>query len=261
MLEPRAKTARAVAACALLLLAAAPRPAVADELEPAAPAPRIIDRATAALGDGYLIAGSSHRGEPLLVGEVALGPLAAVGGGIDDRLLVGADADAAAPGRAAVMWFRLVARPDAWFAGQPALSLTFERSAREQPERAAEVSAAATKRWVFRRAGALQVTAGLGLWEVRGPTQRLSQRPLSERLRPFTGLAWTPPAYPRTSFLLEGSYGPAVLDGNPRLDWRMGWGARYRAGSWSAIDLVVRNRQDAGLGGSTVMVRLSLDAV
>lgn len=229
--------------------------------QPALPAPRLIDRATAELRRGYAITGSSHRGEPLLVAELPLGPLAAIGGGIEDRLLAGVDADDATLQRDPVMWFRVGVEAGAWLRHQPALTFAFERSMSDRPERAAEVRVTATDRWVSGRAGALQATTGLGLWELTGPAQRLSQRALSARLRPFAGLAWTPPAYPNTSILLEGSFGPSVLAGRPRLDWRLGWGARYRVYSWTSIDLVVRNRQDAGLGGSTVMVRLSLDAV
>lgn len=238
-----------------------PAPAHADEVPFGRPAPRLIDRGTAELGTSYLLGGANHRGEPLLVAEVPLGPLAAVGGGYEDRLLVGATVGEATSKRDAVMWFRVGAAADAWFPHQPALSLTFERSLGGDDERAAEVRGTATDRWVSRRAGALQASAGLGLWEVAAAQGRLSAESLTARMRPFGGVAWTPPAYPRTSLLLEGSYGPTVVDGRPRLDWRLGWGARYRAGSWSTIDLVVRNRQEAGLAGSTVMVRLSLDAV
>ena len=251
------------------LLAPLARPARADAdldspalaLEPPArPAPRLIDRATAELPPVYAIAGTSHRGEPLLVGELALGPLAAVGGGLEDRLLTGDRAEDATPQRDTVMWFRIGAEAGAWFRHQPALALTFERSMSDRAERGAEVRATATDRWVSTRAGALQATAGLGVWEIASPSERLSQQPVSARVRPFAGVAWTPAAYPNTSFLLEGSFGPSVLAGRPRLDWRLGWGARYRVYSWTSIDLVVRNRQDAGLGGSTVMVRLSVDA-
>lgn len=249
-----------VAALGALVALGAPGLARAEEEVFAQPAPRLIDRATANLGASYLLGGVNHRGEPLLVAEVPLGPLAAVGGGYEDRLLTGATAGEATSKRDGVMWFRVGAAAGSWFPHQPALSLAFERSMSDD-ERAAEVRGTASDRWVSRRAGALQATVGLGVWEIAGAEGRLSQRPLPERIRPFGGVAWTPPAYPRTSLLLEGSYGPSVLDGLPRLDWRLGWGARYRAGSWSTIDLVVRNRQEAGLAGSTVMVRLSLDAV
>lgn len=251
-----------VVALAALAALGAPKLASADEESFALPAPRLIDRATAELGASYLLGGVNHRGEPLLVAEIPLGPLAAVGGGYEDRLLTGANVEEATSKRDGVMWFRVGAAAEAWFRHQPALSLAFERSMSDDDgARSAEVRGTASDRWVSGRAGALQATAGLGVWEIAAAEGRLSQRPLSERVRPFLGVAWTPPAYPRTSLLLEGSYGPSVIGGIPRLDWRLGWGARYRAGSWSTIDLVVRNRQDAGLAGSTVMVRLSLDAV
>ncbi|MBA3819629.1 MAG: hypothetical protein H0X17_12105, partial [Deltaproteobacteria bacterium] len=42
----------------------------------------------------------------------------------------------------------------------------------------------------------------------------------------------------------------------PRATWVAGWGVRYQALAWGSIELVVRHREDAGLGGTSVAVRL-----
>jgi hypothetical protein len=205
----------------------------------------------------YAILGISHRGEPMAAVELQLGGVAAAGYGYDDRLLAGASAeDAEVQGRR-VAWFRVGVAAGRWFAQQPAMEVTFERTFGDGEVHSAEVRLGATRSWRGPRLGILDATAGLGLWEVAGDGPRLSDQALGDRLRPYGGVAWTPPSYPRTSLLLEGSFGPSVIGEAPRLDWRLGWGARYQVRTWSAIDLVVRNRQDAGLPGSTVMVRLS----
>ena len=50
---------------------------------------------------------------------------------------------------------------------------------------------------------------------------------------------------------------PEVKDAGPRLHWVLGWGVRYQALRWGAIDLVVRQREDQALGDATVLVRLT----
>ncbi len=231
--------------------------ATLDGVPGRATAPRLVDRATAVMPWSYAIAGVSHRGEPMAALEVRFGEIAAVGVGYDDRLLTGATVeDAAAEGRVNA-WFRVGVEARRWSAYQPALDLTFERSNGAGVAQAAELRAGVTQSWRSAFSGVFDATAGVGLWEVRGDGARLSEGELVERVRPFAGLAWTPAAYPNTSLLVEGSFGPRVIDGAPALDWRLGWGARYQVFSWATIDLVVRNRQDAGLAGSTVMVRMA----
>jgi hypothetical protein len=222
-------------------------------------AARLVDISSSAMPGAYAIAGIGHRGDLLLALELKLGGVAAVGAGYDDRLLVGDTAgDAEVRGRRTA-WFRLGVAAGRWFAQQPALDVTFQRSdgGDDGDAQFAALRLGGTRSWRSQRFGSLDLTVGAGLWEVAGAGPRLSAEALGERLRPYGGVAWTPPSYPRTSLLLEGWYGPSMIGGAPRLDWRLGWGARYQVLSWSAIDLVVRNRQDAGLPGSTVMVRLS----
>lgn len=76
-------------------------------------------------------------------------------------------------------------------------------------------------------------------------------------VRPLAAVAWTPPPYPRTSLLLDAAWLPEVKDAGPRLRWTLGWGVRYQALDWGAIDLIVRQREDQALGDAVVMVRLT----
>jgi hypothetical protein len=220
-------------------------------------APRLVDRPTAVMPSAYAMAGVNHRGELMAALEVGFGEIAAAGVGYDDRLLTGATIeDAVAQGRVNA-WFRMGVEARRWSRHQPAMDLTFERTNGEGEAQAAELRAGATQSWRSSFFGVFDASAGVGLWELHGDDQRLSERGLAERVRPFGGLAWTPASYPNTSLLVEGSFGPRVIEGEPQLDWRLGWGARYQVVSWGTIDLVVRNRQEAGLAGSTVMVRLA----
>jgi hypothetical protein len=41
------------------------------------------------------------------------------------------------------------------------------------------------------------------------------------------------------------------------LEWVAGWGVRYQAFEWGAIELAVRHREAEGLGDSTVFVRVN----
>jgi hypothetical protein len=57
--------------------------------------------------------------------------------------------------------------------------------------------------------------------------------------------------------LLDVAWLPEVEDAGPRLRWTLGWGVRYQALRWGAIDLLVRQREDQALGDAVVMVRVS----
>jgi hypothetical protein len=84
---------------------------------------------------------------------------------------------------------------------------------------------------------------------------------LGPTARPLLGLEWTPAQYPKTSVMGDVAYVPrlerAASGSRVALEWIGGWGVRYQAFAWGAIELAVRHRQDEGLGDSTVMVRLN----
>lgn len=114
---------------------------------------------------------------------------------------------------------------------------------------------------VSARLGPVRLHAGASTWATEhdrpdGALVRLDPR---DTVRPLAGLEWTPEIYPRTTVLADLQWtpelGPTAADTAPR--WLFAWGVRYRALSWSSIELGVRHREGDDLGGATVMVRLS----
>ncbi|HUQ03263.1 MAG TPA: hypothetical protein VM261_12260 [Kofleriaceae bacterium] len=105
-------------------------------------------------------------------------------------------------------------------------------------------------------AGVVDVSGGIELFDARHGDVRIAHT-VERTVRPVAGLAWTPPPYPRTTMVVDVSWSPEVKDGPPRLGWVVGWGVRYQALGWGAIELVVRQREDETLGDSTVMVRVT----
>jgi hypothetical protein len=101
-----------------------------------------------------------------------------------------------------------------------------------------------------------ELHAGAELFDAEHGDARISHDVRSS-LRPVAGLAFTPPPYPRTTMVVDVAWVPEVKDGPPRLAWIVGWGVRYQALRWGAIELVVRNREDAALGDSVVLVRVA----
>lgn len=109
------------------------------------------------------------------------------------------------------------------------------------------------------RIAGFELHAGAELHDARhgDAPLRAPGEPWTSSVRPLAGIAWIPPPYPRTSLLLDVAYLPEVKDAGPRLRWTIGWGVRYQALRWGAIDLLVRQREDQALGDAAVMVRLT----
>ena len=62
---------------------------------------------------------------------------------------------------------------------------------------------------------------------------------------------------PDATVMTDVAYVPRIEPDKIELEWVFGWGVRYQAFAWGAIDLAVRHREDEGLGDSTVMVRVN----
>jgi len=221
--------------------------------------PRLVDLSTAAHPRAWAHGGISHRGEASLSLGVGLGTIAAVGGGYDDRLAVGASAATATSHAVPTAWFRIAVPHARWSPYQPALALDLERSFAAETIAIAELRLLGTQQLTGPRVGRLALTIGASLWDVQaGDAPALGAGPLRAQLRPALGLGWNPVRYPRTTVLAELAWAPTVVATTPRLDARFGWGVRYQALSWATIDLVVRHREAAGLEGSTVMLRAAI---
>lgn len=256
---------RSLALLALSLVAVLTDPRVAAA-DPAGdpPLPRVLTAPTAWLppagtivgtaGGGVGAEGLGSAGEGLFVLGYGLGGLAAVE--------LGADRDvrgctACATDRPEGIWlgraaFRLGARQDAWFTGMPALVLGVRTTwaARGHDFGAARVSEAYVV--ASRVAGPVRVHAGAAAIDAgyRDVGRAAAVRPLG-------GLEWTPRDLPRSSLMVDVAWLPRLEPDRITLEWAAGIGVRYQALSWGSIELAVRNRQDDGLAGTTVMVRVN----
>ena len=144
---------------------------------------------------------------------------------------------------------------------QPAVALGFRRSlATIDGVDAAELWVAGSRRiWQF------TLHVGGDLWDASAAGQVLHDRPVSSNLRPFGGLEWRPPWYPKTTLLGEWSWVPEITRGNIDMRWLGGFGVRYFAFDWLSLDLVVRFRESADptvmtvkLNETTVGVRFNV---
>ena len=151
--------------------------------------------------------------------------------------------------------FRLGAKQDAWFRGMPALVFGLRTSfAASGAFRDVTVSDA----YVVgsRAVGPLRVHGGVELIDARFSDQG-REVSLGPRPRPIGGLEWTPHQYPQTALMADIAFVPRLERTGVALEWVAGWGVRYQAYTWGAIDLAVRHRQGDELGDTTVMMRLT----
>jgi hypothetical protein len=207
--------------------------------------PRVVTAPTAWLpAEGTVVgsAGLDHRGAGSIMLAYGFGGIASLEVGADSDLRECAPCTATLVPHAA---FRIGARQDTWFAGQPALVLGVQTGF--GASRASSVYAVAS-----RELGIVRVHAGAAAADARVGDHRLGAR-----VRPLAAIELTPPAYPKTTLLGDIAWVPRFDASAPVIEWVAGWGVRYQALRWGAIELDVRHREGEGLGGSTVMVRVT----
>ena len=262
--------ARAPAAV-ICMLAAVSAPARADPPPPAPTASRVVHAPTAWLqpaGQLQVQLSASHRLAPAASAALGLGDLAELDVELTDRFIAcpgcpGADGERAetnlAAGTAAFRMGHASARGRRIRAG---VVLGFRKSFAGRTVvaggRDAPLESAALHLVGGLRLGGLELHGGAELHDARHGTARMP-RAGTAALRPLAAIAWTPPPYPRTTLLVDVAWLPEVKDAGPRVHWLLGWGVRYQALSWGAIDLVVRQREDQALGDATVFVRVTGD--
>ncbi|HTM22803.1 MAG TPA: hypothetical protein VL172_19910 [Kofleriaceae bacterium] len=253
---------------ALAAALAAPAAARAQPDGEPPPSPRIFHVPTAWLQPPahlYASAGANHRGSGMFALSAGVGRLAEVDAELTDRFVQcatvcsGDDRDARHGWVVSALFKVGVAeRRLGWW--QPALALGFRRSLRspgadpgDRELGLAEMYAAASL-----RLGGLQLHGGGELWDAASPGGRL-ERGVRRRLRPFAGLGWRPPLYPRTTLLADLGWVPElpIAAAGEELRWLAGWGIRYQAFGWGSIELAVRHRQGESIGGATVFVRVN----
>ncbi len=149
--------------------------------------------------------------------------------------------------------FRLGVRQGMWGRGAPALVFgvrttfaarghTFGRA------RAAEAHLVAS--WVI---GPTRVHAGVAALDA-GYHDDIS---LGPTVKPLFGFEWTPREFPKSSLMTDVMWVPRLEPDAVRLERVIGIGVRYQALAWGSIELGVRNREDEGLAGTTVLVRVN----
>ena len=141
--------------------------------------------------------------------------------------------------------FRVGARQDAWFEGQPALVLGV-RATIGSDMRAADAYVVAS-----RRLGPATLHAGIG--EIRALDAGMKSAPV---IRPSFGIEFVPPPYPKSSLIADFEWMPELQLGTPTTEYVFDWGVRYQTFRWGGVELAVRHRE-AELGSPTVMVRFT----
>jgi len=247
--------ARVVAVAALA--AALARTARAEPVAPPPPSPRVLHVPTAWLiprDHVHTSAGVTHRGAIHASVVAGLAGLADVDVTLSDD--VGFCDPCAGPRTITPTWlgsagFKLAAPAGAWFRAQPALAVGMRRSfaARAPAGSTAAPEVATLFAVASARAHGVAVHLGASAWA----TARGARPPV----RPFAGLEWRPPQYPRTTLLGDLSWLPELGADGAALRLIAGWGIRYQALSWGAVELAVRHREDDALAGSTVFVRVA----
>jgi hypothetical protein len=217
---------------------------------------RVVTTPTAWLpesGDMYGSAQLDHRGDGAIDVGLGLGGIAAVELAEDTdvrRCEATCDgAQHAIPIRQGRATFRIGARQDAWFAGQPALVLGVAESAGSSAVQTGQAYVVAS-----RTLGPLSIHAGGELLDGRASS---GARRLGTTLRPLGALELVPPQYPKTTLMVDLAWLPVVQAERADVEWLIGWGVRYQALTWGSIELDVRHREGEGLAASTVFVRVN----
>jgi hypothetical protein len=240
--------------------------AVFAEAPPAPPAPRLWHAPTGWLmphGAGAGAVGVSHEGHPFVELVAGLGGVAEVGVALTDDFVACTECDGRDDTQAATATalFKLGVAPGTWTRWQPGVALGFRRSfltfGDARPEVARLYLAASAP------LGPLRLHAGGDLWDAAGATPRpplFATAPAAGRLRPFGGVEYRPGAYPRSTLVADLTWVPTLGADEIGLRWLAALGVRYQALSWGGVELAVRAREGAGLGGAVVLVRLTATA-
>jgi len=178
-----------------------------------------------------------------------LGGIAAVDVGADSDVRAttgsGASPDGVYLGRAG---FRLGAKQDRWFVGQPAVVLGTRVTFAGEGRRVTDAYAVAS-----RVIGPVRLHAGADVMDARAAS---GAAPLGATVRPTFGVELVPPAFPQTTMMLDVAWLPRFDGATTVVEYAVGGGVRYQALTWGAIELDVRAREGEGLGDTRVMVRL-----
>lgn len=184
-----------------------------------------------------------------------LGGLAAVELGAENDVRGCADCAADRPeaiwmGRAG---FRFGVRQGAWGRGAPALVLGVRTTFAARGHtfgRARSADAHLVASWMV---GPTRLHAGVAAIDGGFHDGDIT---LGLTVKPLAGFEWTPRDFPRSSLMADVMWVPRMEPTRVELERVIGIGVRYQALTWGSIDLGVRNRENEGLAGTTVLVRV-----
>lgn len=245
---------RTAAAIAGLVVLAVARAAAAEP----PPLDHVVTAPTAWLpqaGTAVGWAGVDHRGAGSIDVGLGLGGIAAVDVGADHDLRACDGCGIGKPSAVALgrAGFRVGVRQDAWFGGQPAIVLgTRATFAGARGARVSDLYLVAS-----RALGGLRLHVGLDAMDARAD-DRAGEPRLGATVRPTFGAELTVAQYPRTTLMADLVWVPRVDPGAAGgVEGLGGWGVRYQAYKWGAIELAVRHRGGEGIADATVMVRVA----
>jgi hypothetical protein len=147
--------------------------------------------------------------------------------------------------------FRMGARQDQWFTGQPALVFGVQRTFSGSNGLQLSEGYLAASRVVSR----FRLHAGVAAMSASA-TGRAT---MPATIRPFGAIEWTPPQYPKTTVVVDVMWQPQLEASTIDTQWLGGFGVRYQTFKWGAISLSVRERGTGataeGLDKAAVIVR------
>jgi hypothetical protein len=197
-------------------------------------------------------AGLDHRGKGSIDVAYGLGGLASIQLGLDTDVRACAGCMTPTPAWLGRALFRLGARSDLWFHGQPAVAIGMRTTFAGTASGLTAPQVADAFVVASRTLGPVELHVGVDALDARADGHRMTAQ-----LRPMAGLEWTPAQFPQTTLLGDVAWEPRLEPVGPHLEWLAGWGVRYAALSWGSIELAVRHREREGLAGSTVLVRVN----
>jgi hypothetical protein len=201
-----------------------------------------LPAAGAVVGEAAL---DQHGGGSLVVGY-GLGGIAEVELGGDSDVKTCGDSPCSQALHQARAAFRIGARQDAWFDGQPAVVIGVQESL-PGTRRVGEAYVVAS-----RTAGPVRLHGGVVAFDAEDGGVRLGAT-----VRPIGGIELVPPQYPKTTMMLDVAWLPEFDAAGPTPKWLGGFGVRYQALAWASIELAVRTSTLSDLGESAAMVRVN----
>ena len=236
---------------AIISIALAARAAAADP----PPLDHVITAPTAWLPAAGAVVGSAaldqHGNSSIVVGY-GLGGIAEVELDGDGDLHACGGTSCNEPLYQARAAFRVGARQDEWFDGQPALVFGVQESL-PGTRRVGDAYVVASR----------TLGTGFGSWHLHAGAIALDATAddgtrLGFTVRPIGGIELVPAQYPKTTMMLDATWLSELYASGPNAPvhaaWLGGFGVRYQALSWGSIELAIRASTDENRG---VVVRIN----